>query len=1427
MNGSLREPAYRQIRIGGVNIDPVEVEAALLEHSSVDDCTVLVRETGNNNQELVAYIVTIGPLSLEQLKSHLQSVLPAASHPSAYIPVSHLPLTPTGRVDEQTLASLEVIDSDVVRRWEEVLQSIPGVEKVAVVVQRQPEVARPLHLSDLLPGSNSASSRALDHRAEIGAVKSISELEKSDSRSLALVDGESLPAQIHIPTALSETLRRAVLQSPEKGVMYIQSNESEIFQSYPALLEEAERVLAGLRKLGLKPQDKVIFQFEECRDFVTAFWGCVLGGFVAAPISVAPNYQEQNATVNKLQNAWQMLDRSIVLTSESLAPRVRSMSDFLKLDNFRVVTINDLLVNDRDRDWHESRTHDLALLMFTSGSTGLPKGVMLSHYNLLSRSAGSAQINGFSSEDVTLNWMPLDHVAGIIYFHLRDVFLGCQQVHAPTQLVLHDSLKWLDWIDRFRATITFAPNFAYGLVNDRQDEIAQRHWDLSSMGFILNGAEAIVAKTARKFLQLLSLHGLPTTAMVPAWGMSETSSGVTYSNSFSLDSTKDDDAFVEVGTPIPGLSMRIVNSEGHIMTEGAIGHLEVKGTTVTHGYYNNPELNLEAFTSDGWFKTGDLGFLRRRRLTLTGREKDVIIVNSVNYYSHEIEGVVEQIDGVTTSYTAACAVRVPNVDTDKLAIFFHPISFGNDSLIALLQKIRKEVVKKIGVTPDYLIPVEVHDIPKTEIGKIQRLQLSQRFAAGEFDTIRARIDILTDNSNTIPGWFYRKVWRRKEALPLHIQRRAGHALILLDSIGLGTRLYEEMHRLNRPCVRVEMSSSFAKVADDLYRIDPNNPDHYRRLLTSVEAENIRIDKILHLWTYDEYAAEPASVEMLERSQDRGVYSLLFLAQALALDPGDESPIQLYVISTHAQPIFPEDEIAYEKSPIVGLIKTIPREMPWINCRHVDLLPDKIEANAGRVLRELVTLTGDREVAYRNGQRWLPRLEKANFLQEEKVEPPFKHGGMYLLSGGLGGIGVEIAKFLLQRYEARLLLVGRTPMPAAASDNEGEQEHVGRERFEAYHSLQQLGGEVLYEKVDICDDVQLRRVVERAKASWRCELDGVVHLAGVYRECLLTKETRASFAATLRPKLVGTWALHQLIKDQPHSVFISFSSVTGFFGGFAVGAYASANAFLDCFVHYQRRKHSLQSYCLAWSLWDEVGISRGYRMENQSRVRGYCAISMNQGINSFLIGLHHAPGLLLIGLDGGNPQVRRLAEGDSFRVEKLAGYFTGLVSQENIDKFQELLARDRFGTRCVCEFRQIPKMPLTEKGEIDRDSLLAMSDGSGRKATEKIGPTTELEQTIASIWQDVLNKKNLAISENFFDLGGTSLLMARINGKLREIIRKDISMPEMFQHPTIGALAEFLDSTRNKQQSSELEHGKMRGANRRERTRRRKQSLPIK
>ncbi|NES71470.1 MAG: AMP-binding protein, partial [Okeania sp. SIO2D1] len=259
---------------------------------------------------------------------------------------------------------------------------------------------------------------------------------------------------------------------------------------------------------------------------------------------------------------------------------------------------------------------------------------------------GSLQMNGFTRDDISLNWIPIDHVAGLIYFHIRDVYLGSRQIHFPLQLFLEEPLIWLDLIDRFRVSIAFGPNFAYSLVNDCADANLKRQWDLSSMKFFLNGAEVIVAKTARGFLQLLTPHRLAPTTMRPSWGMAEISSGVTFSNNFSLSSTTDNDLFVEVGAPIPGVDLRIVDDQNQVVAEEEIGTLQVKGLTVTSGYYQNQEVNQQAFTEDGWFNTGDWGLLKDGRLTITGRQKDAIIICGNNYYSHDIETAVEEVEGV-------------------------------------------------------------------------------------------------------------------------------------------------------------------------------------------------------------------------------------------------------------------------------------------------------------------------------------------------------------------------------------------------------------------------------------------------------------------------------------------------------------------------------------------------------------------------------------------------------------------------------------------------------------------------------------------------------------------------------------------------------------------------------------------------------------
>jgi amino acid adenylation domain-containing protein len=1364
-------------------MDVKEVEAALRSHPTVEDCVVLAREVDPGSEELVAYVVQSGPFVPDHLRAHLKAVLPAGAVPGAFVPLANLPLGPDGKLDEGALTHLEVIDADLVQRWENSLQTIPEIGQAAVVAQERDEGLPMLHLSDLLldwkTGRRNGVVEALEAAPGTGST-----CEGLAEPRLAVSVGNALSFAPDDPTTLPEALRRAATRKKDKGIYYLQGDGSELFQPYEALLDEAERVLGGLRALGLKAGDKVLFQLELNRDFLAAFWGCILGGIIPVPVSIPPTYEQVNSTVSKLHNAWEMLDRPIVLSSTQMASAVGSLSGLLHLEGFRVETIEHLRASARDSDWHDCQAEDVVLMLLTSGSTGKPKAVMQSHRALLSRSAGTAQRNHFSFGEVSLNWFPLDHVGGIVMFHVRDIYLGCTQVQVPTQFILQQPLRWLDLIERFRVTVTWAPNFAFGLVNAQADEFARRHWDLSSLRFILNGGEAIVAKTARRFLELLAPHRLPATAMHPAWGMSETSSGVTYSDDFSLATTSERDSLVEVGGPIPGVSLRIVDGQNHLLEEGRIGALQVKGATVTSGYYRNPELNQEVFTPDGWFNTGDLGFLRQGRLTITGRQKDVIIVNGVNFYCHEIEAVVEEVAGVEVSYTAACAVREPGRNTDSLAIFFHPLESTGGKAATILKDIRGKVVRSLGVNPAYLIPVGREMIPKTEIGKIQRAQLRERFEAGEFDSILRQVDLETRNANTLPDWFYRKVWRPKELVTRHPS--TGPLLVFIDRLGLGKFICEGLDRL---CVTVEPGPDFARLRRHHYCITPGCAEHYHRLLQSLAEDEVTVDQVLHLWTYDALTDEPISKEALAQAHELGIYSILFMAQALARVQAPEHSVGLLVVSSHTQATVPEDTVAYERTPLLGLIKTIPQEMPQIDCRHLDLSVDRLTVNAAHVLSELRS-GGDREVAYRSKQRLVPRLEKISWASLDSGPLPFKQSGMYLITGGLGGIGVEVARYLLDRYQARLLLVGRTSLPERSTWGTMAVGGEVSERIKAYESLERLGGRLTYEAVDVGDAQKLRQVVGRTEIQWDCVLDGVIHLAGVHHERLLVEETRESLGALLHPKVQGTWALHQLIKDQPDSLFIAFSSVASFFAPALYGAYASANCFLEGLTHHQRHQMSLRSYCFAWSAWTEVGMNRSRDGKKPLRAqgRGIESLSAEQGLHSLLAGLHQDQAQMLIGLDGTKPYVRRHLEYGTHPLWHLCAYFTAR-SDLPLERLKTLEVRDRFQTPSTCLFRQVKELPRTTTGQVDREQLARAGTHAGRQTAERVAPGTKMEVRTAAIWQEVIGVPEVGLHDNFFELGGHSLLATQVLTRLAEAFGIELTLSNLFEAPTVAQLCQ--------------------------------------
>jgi acyl-CoA synthetase (AMP-forming)/AMP-acid ligase II/NAD(P)-dependent dehydrogenase (short-subunit alcohol dehydrogenase family)/acyl carrier protein len=1372
------------------------VETALMLDSSIRSAIVRLKQ-----DQLIAYVVTNTQLfDVTEIHKPLEWI------PQIFIPLVALPFNSYGEIDELTLSNIPIIDHHLATKWEELIRQQLDVENAAVVISDRPKQTLSLHLSDLLPNWVGSQSVHAPDRIEQIPESSKNPLEIKSDR-LAISHGESLMIDPKSPLTLIDSLKQAASKSPELGVIYIASDGTETKQTYPELLAEAQSVMAGLRQLGLQPQDKVIFQLKNNSDFLAAFWGCILGGFIPVPLSVASDYQELNNNVKKLHYTWELLDQPIILTDQHLGSDIQSIANFCPMNNMRISNIEELRQYPPDLICHDSQPDDLAMLLLTSGSTGIPKAVMQTHNSIMAQAQTTIQMNSFSNQDVYLNWMPLDHVGGIIFAHCNAVYISCQQVHIPTDSILNSPLKWMDLISFYKATITWAPNFAYNLVNNcihETDEINQRLWDLSSMRYVLSAGEAIVPRVARQFLELLKPYGLPETALHSAWGMAETCSGAFYSARFLDKSINDDEVFAEVGPPVPAFSVRIVDLKGNLVLEEIIGLVQVQGAIVTTGYYRNPSANQEAFSTDGWFNTGDLGILREGRLTITGRQKDVIIINGTNYYSHELEAIVEALKGVAASYTAAVGIR-DGGDTDRLVIFFSPIANEEMAIVKLMQTIRERVLQGSGIYPDYVIPVEPTTIPKTAIGKIQRSQLKQQFEAGEFNHIIKQFDILAANSNTIPDWFFRKAWHRQEKRSYDIPLSNRSLLIFLDRLGLGESISQTLVSEGQTCIKVELGSEFTKFSSQHYAIAPNNADHYHQLLDSLIKDSFTLTDVLHLWTYDESSREIASVEELELAQEYGLYSLLFLVQAL-VKINHQAPIKLQVVSSHAQAVLDGDAIAYEKTPLLGITKTIPSEIPWLNCQHIDLSHscETLLNHVAFILQEFSGLSKEPEISYRNGQRFVSRLARVDFSQLSKQEIPFKQGGTYLLTGGLGGIGLELAKYLLREYQARLLIVGRTPLPPRSSWAEHLQksDHMAA-KINAYQTLEQIDHQsdrnIIYQAVDITDLDALKSTITLAQEQWQSNLDGVIHLAGLYHEVALVNETQSAIAKILSPKMAGTWVLNQLLKDNPNSIFISFSSIIGFFGGSMLGAYAAANSFLEGFNNHQRHQQ-LSSYCFAWSMWDEVGMSQGYTMKELIRAKGRYALTPLQGIQSLISCLHHGQDQAMIGLEHTNPFIRKYLQEEPYNLYGLTAFWQGSM-QTSIqastsilsDRLNFLAIADVFNSSSKCRFIQVDQIPLTTTGDIDRQKLLDLDKSFNGDQAERVSPRNATERQIAKIWQEVLKVAQISINDNFFELGGQSLLATQITSRIREVFRLNLELSDFFKAPTIVGIANSLAS----------------------------------
>ena len=552
-----------------------------------------------------------------------------------------------------------------------------------------------------------------------------------------------------------------------RTITYVEGERNERTVTFAELHERALGILHELQVLGAKPGDKLILFLADNEHFIDAFWGAILGGIV--PVPVAPGISDEHRRkllriARKLGKPFIYTDRRSLERVEAFAAQARDEAVVVDLLRSRTFLVDELDSISGAGNVYRARPDDVALIQFSSGSTSEPKGVVLTHRNIISNGLGVTERAGFSEEDVSLSWMPLTHDMGLIGFHIY-MFANRLQVNLmSTELFIRRPLLWLTLAARKRATILCSPNFGYRHFLKVLDDRPIEGLDLSSVRLVFNGAEPISVDLCEEFLDRLAPARLSPSAMFPVYGLAEAALAVSFPpvgrpcrsiafNRHRLGAGKrvetvsagDKSAvvFMGVGSAIPYCRVRIADDEDRVLPEGQVGHIHISGENVTRGYYENPEANSLALTADGWLRTGDLGVVHEGELYITGRAKEIIFVNGQNYYPQDLESIAQQVGALELGKVVAAGVRLPNAQTDHLVVFvLHRGSLRE--FLPIAAQVARVIGERAGLEVWEVVPVK--RIPKTTSGKIQRHLLEQSYITGEFAAPLAELRALRDAS---------------------------------------------------------------------------------------------------------------------------------------------------------------------------------------------------------------------------------------------------------------------------------------------------------------------------------------------------------------------------------------------------------------------------------------------------------------------------------------------------------------------------------------------------------------------------------------------------------------------------------------------------------------------------------------------------------
>ena len=572
---------------------------------------------------------------------------------------------------------------------------------------------------------------------------------------------DQLPGSYFGPSTLVDLIRhRAAHQDKDVALTYLVDGENEkITVTYGELDRRARAIAVMLQEKGLEGQ-RALLLYPAGLDFLASFFGCMYAGVVAVPAYPPRRNRKLSRIESIVSNSGAKIALMTDTVLEQVLPVLDQTPDLMEIE----WTSTDNISNDQHHRWQapDIHTDTMAFLQYTSGSTGEPKGVMVSHANLIHNAALIAESFEVFSTVHGLFWLPTYHDMGLIGGVLVPLYVGGTSTLMSPMSFLQRPVRWLQAISRMGAMVSGGPNFAYDLCVDKIKDEQKEKLDLSNWGLAFNGAEPVRQETIDRFSKAFEQCGFRRDAFYPCYGMAETTLMVTGGRrskppvfgAFDAEALQNDDVveaieddedarlLVSSGTACRDHHIIIADPETcREVKSGRVGEIWVTGPSVAQGYWRNEELTDEIFharttdTNEGpYLRTGDLGFLHDRELYVTGRLKDLIIVRGANHYPQDIELTAEKSHSRLRKAGGA-AFTVESDGHDRLYLVHEIERRRQGGLDEVFEAIRRDISAEHQLAIDAIVLVKAGSIPKTSSGKIQRRATRDVLLADELTII--------------------------------------------------------------------------------------------------------------------------------------------------------------------------------------------------------------------------------------------------------------------------------------------------------------------------------------------------------------------------------------------------------------------------------------------------------------------------------------------------------------------------------------------------------------------------------------------------------------------------------------------------------------------------------------------------------------------